>query len=70
MICANCGKQESGPKHEADPEGLKTMPSGWFSRYVSYKYSIHGCSVDCFDKICDKWKKDHLITRHITRTGY
>jgi len=51
MICTNCGKQENGPKHEADPEGKKTMPSGWFSRYVSYKYSITACSLDCFEKI-------------------
>ena len=70
MICANCGKQENGPKHEADPEGKKTMPSGWFSRYVRPEYSLVGCGVACFDQICDKWHKDHLITLQITGVGY
>ena len=61
MVCSNCGRVEQGPKHEADPLGDRTMPSGWFSKYVNWDFNIRGCSIECFELAKKKNKENRQL---------
>jgi len=47
VICSACGKKANGPAHEADPEGDRTLPKGWASKFYTYDVSVYGCSTAC-----------------------